>query len=173
VAGDFAAGALFPLSDKQRTSVHGVLGLARAGTRFGVGPIELSLQGVIGGGAGTILFKDVESHVETFIAGGGIQAGVPLLAGSFRFTPGVEALRLWMRRSVDMPPGYRPAHDARDGGVSYVGAFLRSEYRFSRYPRLAAAIEVAVDFVPTQLADLDRTENFQLKTLAGVSYAAF
>ncbi len=172
-AGEFAAGALFPLSDKQRMNVHGALGLARAGTRFGVGPIELSLQGVIGGGIGTTLFNDVESHLETFIAGGGLQIGVPLPAGSLRVTPGVEVLRLWMSRSVDMPPGYQPAHYATDGGASYLGAFLRPEYRFTRFPRLAAAIEVAVDFVPTQLAGLGRLDNFQLKTLAGVSYAAF
>ncbi len=171
---DAATGVLFPLSSPGTASIYGSLGVLRVGARVHIGPVELVPHALFGAGTGTTLLDGHDADLATICAGGGLQAGVPLiLSKSFRLTPGIDAQRLWMKRTIDARPPFGPAQIENPGGVSLLGVFLRPEMRFARYPRLAASLEFAFGFVPGETKDFTVGQQFQMKTLAGVTYHAF
>jgi hypothetical protein len=171
---DAATGVLFPLSSPGTASIYGTLGLVRVGARVHLGRVELVPHGLVGGGGGTTLLDGHDADLAVICAGGGLQAGIPVFLGqSLRLTPGIEAQRLWMQRTVDARVPYGPVHLEKQGGTSLLGIFLRPEIRFARYPRLVASLEFALGFVPGETKDFTTGQQFQMKTLAGVTYNAF
>ncbi len=171
---DGAAGVMFSMATPGTATIYGTIGLARLGARLDVGNVQVLPHAIVGAGGGTTLLYGHDADLTVAIAGGGLQVGYPIAVRFGRVTPGVELQRMWMLHTTDARAPYGPVHFERSGGgATLVGAFLRSDFRFQRFPRLEAFVEFAFGYIPGHVDGFDSSKQIQLKTLSGVSYHAF
>jgi len=170
---DVGGGMLVPLASNARMVLYGPLGFGRIGTRLTVGFVEVAIHGYVGGNRETTAIQPVEQYRSSSIVGGGLQVGVPLVRGSFRVTPGVEALYVFGKQTRELPEVFKQPADSNPLEMPLFGAYVRAEYRFRRMPRLGASMEIALDYVPQRIESLPGIDNAQMKVLGGLSYVAF
>ncbi len=170
---DAAGGLMFPLSTPGTAAAYGTIVMARVGARFDAGPFRFLGHGIVGTGGGTTRLDGHAADLDVQLAGIGLQVGLARTVRLLTVTPGVEAQRLFLVHRMDARPPFGPDYRETSGAITILGAFVRGEYRFRRLSRLAAALEVALGYVPGEIAGLPVSTRFQMKTLAGVTYHAF
>jgi hypothetical protein len=172
VALDALVGVAVPLVGATRDRVYSTVFAAAIGVRLTLGWLEVAPRAMLILGAHDIVFNDIDQPQTVIGGGGSLGLGVPIEAGSFLLTPGIEGGILYINRTIDrIDYPFEGQQEKQSGGIPFAGVFFRPEYTFGKAKGVTLSLDMSLDLILASLAGNKVSENFNAKVLGGVGYA--